>query len=369
MITEIYIDNFRCLTNFRIKPGGFQLWLGDNGSGKTSTLDALRSIQRLLRGEHVEDIFSRTGLTTWDKRREQTIDFSLGIGDAQYQYKVAIEHLPQENMARIRREEMKWRGSTFFLFDGKEAHLYRVNRHDGSVEEGTSFSADWRRSIIPTIAKRDDNQPLIDFREEVGKWLVVQPVPLVVKQVAESEARNLSQHAENFAQWYRHVLQERPGIGYKARELLVDVLPGFEQLSLKETGEARRLTATFRISGQERDFDFMDLSDGQRQLIVLYTLLEAVRAGTVSTLLIDEPDNFVSLREIEPWIGNLNDICDDEGKQVIVISHHPEIINRMAKGEELWFSRQGGAQVTTGQFPTSRDLTPAETMARGWDGE
>ena len=58
MIREIYIDNFRCLTNFRIEPKGFQLWLGDNGSGKTSTLDALRHIQDILRGGHIEDISS-----------------------------------------------------------------------------------------------------------------------------------------------------------------------------------------------------------------------------------------------------------------------------------------------------------------------
>ena len=43
MLTEIYIDNFRCLTNFRINPGDFHLWLGDNGSGKISVMDALRS--------------------------------------------------------------------------------------------------------------------------------------------------------------------------------------------------------------------------------------------------------------------------------------------------------------------------------------
>ena len=31
MINEIYIDNFRCLTNFRIKPDSFQLWLEERG--------------------------------------------------------------------------------------------------------------------------------------------------------------------------------------------------------------------------------------------------------------------------------------------------------------------------------------------------
>lgn len=34
----------------------------------------------------------------------------------------------------------------------------------------------------------------------------------------------------------------------------------------------------------------MNISDGQRQLIVLYTILEALRSGVFSTVLIDEPD-------------------------------------------------------------------------------
>ncbi|NQU26269.1 MAG: AAA family ATPase [Candidatus Nealsonbacteria bacterium] len=211
MIREIYIDNFRCLTNFRIEPGTYQLWLGDNGSGKTSTLDVLRSIQRLLRGEHIEDIFSITSLTTWDRRDEQTIGFSLMIDEEQYDYELIIEYYHRENKARIKREELKWKNSTFFLFDGKDAHLYRINRDTNQVEKGTHFTADWSRSIIATIAKREDNLPLLRFREEINKWLIIQPVPLVVKQVADSEARNLSSHAENFAQWYRHVLQEEPG--------------------------------------------------------------------------------------------------------------------------------------------------------------
>ena len=368
MINEIYIDNFRCLTNFRIKPQAFQLWLGDNGSGKTSVLDALRSVQRLMRGEHVDDIFRKSSLTTWDTRKEQTLEFSFTIDGEIYTYELTVEYSDQEDKQRIKQEKLNWKGSNFYWFDGQEAHLYRINRNTREPEEGTVFPADWRRSVIPTIARRDDNAPLIRFREELDRILLINPVPLVVRDAAASESRNLSQHAENFAQWYRHLLQERPRIGYRAKQLLEDVLAGFEQLSLKDVGESRRLTATFRIDNQDRDFDFMDLSDGQRQLIVLYTVLEALRAGSFSTLLIDEPDNFVSLREIQPWLENLNDICDEEDKQAIIISHHPEIVNKMARGGELWFSRQE-AHVVVKPLPTVADLPPAEVMARGWENE
>nr|NJM01610.1 AAA family ATPase [Desulfobacula sp.] len=369
MINEIYIDNFRCLTNFRIKPEEFQLWLGDNGSGKTSVLDALRHIQQLQHGEHVENIFNRNSLTIWDKRLDQTIEFSLMIDGEAYKYKLTVEYAKQDDKQRIKREELIWKGSTFFLFDGLEAHLYRINRNTGDTEEGTVFPAHGWRSVMPTIAKRDDNNPLIRFREELEKILVINPVPLVVEDATASESRNLSEHAENFAQWYRHLLQEQPAIGYGAKQLLEEVLPGFEQVSLKEIGQSRKLIATFRITGKDHDFEFMNISSGQRQLIILYTVLEALRAGTFSTVLIDEPDNFISMREIQPWLDNLNDICDGQDKQALIISHHPEIVNRMARGTELWFSRQAGSHVVVQPFPKIAELSPAEVMARGWENE
>ena len=369
MIKEIYIDNFRCLTNFKIEPGDCQLWLGDNGSGKTSVLDALRNIQGLQRGERIDDIFSSKSLTAWDRRLEQTIGITLDIDGDMYKYNLVVQHFPHGDGTRIKREELKWRDLTFFLFDGRNANVYRINRKTEKYKEETSFAADWSRSIIPTIAPREDKHPLLRFREEIERWLLIHPVPLVVKQLALSEAKNLTTHAENFAQWYRHLLQEKPNIGYMARQYLADVLPGFQELSLKGVGEGRRLTANFQIECMYHDFDFMDISDGQRQLIVLYTILEAFRAGTISTLFIDEPDNFVSLREIQPWLDGLNDICDDENRQAIIISHHPEIINKMARGKEAWFSRKEGAHTLVKPYPVKANLTPAETMARGWEDE
>lgn len=369
MIKDIYIDNFQCLVNFRIKPSDFQLWLGDNGSGKTSVLNVLRNIQQLMRGENVEDVFSIDTLTKWDSRLKQTIALTLVINKELFEYELILEYSKQENRQRINSEKLQWNGKTFYLFDGQEAHLYRINRYTNVVEEGAVFPAGWNRSVIPTIAERNDNEPLIQFRDELDKILIVHPVPLLVNAAASTESRDLSIHAENFAQWYRHLLQEHPSVGYRATQLLGEVLQGFEQLRLRDSGESRKLIATFRIDGKKYDFDFTDLSDGQRQLIILYMIAESLRAGTYSTVLIDEPDNFVAIREIQPWLSTLNDICDEEGRQAVIISHHPEIVNEMARGTELWFSRKSAAHVVTQPFPKVGDLPPAEVMARGWEHE
>lgn len=369
MIKGIYIDNYQCLVNFRIELDDFQLWLGDNGSGKTSVLDVLRSIQKLLRGENVEDIFSINTLTKWDSRLKQTFALELVIDGELFEYELILEHSRQENRQRISSEKLLWEHTVFYLFDGHEAHLYRINRDTNIAEEGAVFPAGWERSVIPTIAERSDNEPLTRFRKELEKILLVHPVPLLAKTAAANESRNLSEYAENFAQWYRHLLQEYPSVAYHAAQLLADVLQGFEQLRLRDSGESRKLMATFRIDGEEHDFDFIDLSDGQRQLIILYIMAEALRAGTYSTVFIDEPDNFVAIREIQPWLLILNDICDEERRQAVIISHHPEIINEMVRGTELWFSRKFAAQAVTQPFPEVANLSPAEVMARGWEHE
>lgn len=368
MINELYIDNFRCLVNFRISLVPNQLWLGDNGMGKTSVLDSLVMIQRVVRGDNVEDVFSIDDLTFWQEKSEQTFAFKMTVGDATYDYRLVIQHDRPQRQCRILSEEMKWNDSVFYRFDGGNAHLYRINRHTQKPEEGTKFSADWGRSVISTIAKRDDNLPLVQFREEVGKWLIVHPIPVMVEQLAQGETRQLSRYAGNFAQWYRHLLQESPDIIHLAGEMLKDVLPGFQMLSLKEIGDSRRLTAVFRIMNQDHNVPFDKLSDGQRQLVVLYVLLKSLkRAYTV--MIIDEPDNFTSLREIQPWLLELHDICSEGSCQAILISHHPEIINEMARGSETWFHRPNLSHTVTGPYPVCEGLTPAETMARGWDDE
>jgi len=368
MITELYIDNFRCLVNFRVSLSSSQLWLGDNGTGKTSVLEALLAIRKVLGGANVTEAFSADDLTLWMKSRTQTFSFKSQIKGEPYEYTLTLDYDRPERQCRIAEEKLEWNGHIFYWYDGDNAHLYRINRKTGQAEEDTQFGADWERSVISSIAKRDDNTPLIQFREAVAKWLIVHPVPLLAVQVATKETRQLAFLADNFAEWYRHVSQEDPEIGYRARDMLKEVLPGFQSLSLKEWGDSRRLTSTFRIKGKEYDIPFTRQSDGQRQLLILYVILQSLSRAH-SVLLIDEPDNFVSLREIQPWLSELQSACEDHNCQSIIISHHPSIVNSMARGDELWFHRPDGGHTVTGRYPTCKGLTPAETMGRGWDDE
>ncbi len=44
MITRVYIDNFRCFTNFEVRPDRMNLLIGSNGAGKSTFVEALHSM-------------------------------------------------------------------------------------------------------------------------------------------------------------------------------------------------------------------------------------------------------------------------------------------------------------------------------------
>lgn len=367
MIKSIRVDNFRCMVNFEIEVHPFQLWLGANGTGKTSVLDILRVVKRIVSGELIEDIFASDDSTVWDNRDITTIEISAIIDDETYDYRIEIEDKRPHIGCRIKKEMFTWKGNTFYLFDGQDSHLFRINNKTKSIEEGACFSADWSRSLISTVGERNDNEPLLNFRKEVAKWLVIKPIPLTdtLQSISKKEERELCHNVSNFASWYRHIVQENPGITASASELLKKALPDFVELSLPQMGDARVLKATFRTKNKSYSVDFDSLSDGQRQLIILYVILESLRSGSGSVLFIDEPDNFVSLREIGPWLAEAQDICEDKDKQIIIVSHHPKPINELTHGNEIWFSRPHGELVQVGPYPVIEGYTPAETMERG----
>lgn len=102
----------------------------------------------------------------------------------------------------------------------------------------------------------------------------------------------------------------------------------------------------------------------------LYAVLHfAMKPGR--TVCFDEPDNFVSLREILPWLTRTLEQTEHETEsaQVLIASHHPELLNRMAIKEGLLFDRSVDGQSRAQAFGPSKmsGLSVSELVARGWD--
>jgi predicted ATPase len=204
--------------------------------------------------------------------------------------------------------------------------------------------------------------------------IVVRVHPQGMGPRSEQEESRPSQDMANFASWYRHLVQERPRAVEQAQKALQQVLNGFVGLRLSRYGKnSRELRVEWELaegSGRTIEFDLDELSDGQRALVALYTLIHAFPEGGV-TLCLDEPDNFVALSELQPWLGYLEEKIAAGEIQALFISHHPELINELAVESGVLFSRESGGPVRIRPFqaPPDMPLTAAELIARGWEDE
>lgn len=174
----------------------------------------------------------------------------------------------------------------------------------------------------------------------------------------------------NFVAWYRRVSPERLGAAVDLLDDLRDVIPSFESLSLIATGrDSRALEAVFGRPPKRSRYRLGQLSDGQRALIALYSLLHFCdgEAGRAS-LFIDGPDNYISLREVQPWVVALSEALGDTLEQVVVISHHPVTIDYLG-GKARWFFRDddGPARVKYEPPPGTGSASFSEVVARGWE--
>ncbi|MCU0541547.1 MAG: AAA family ATPase [Oscillatoriaceae cyanobacterium Prado104] len=48
MLKKIYVNNFRCLVNFELTADSLNLFLGSNGSGKTTVFEVLRKLKKFI---------------------------------------------------------------------------------------------------------------------------------------------------------------------------------------------------------------------------------------------------------------------------------------------------------------------------------
>ncbi len=97
------------------------------------------------------------------------------------------------------------------------------------------------------------------------------------------------------------------------------------------------------------NFAISELSDGQRYLIALYMVLHFLIARG-STVFIDEPDNFVALREIQPWLLAAEEAVEENRGQPILVSHHPRNFEPMGfTGRDCCFSGRSRASSEAGR--------------------
>jgi predicted ATPase len=366
MLVRLYIDNYACFVNFEFRPAQTNLLIGDNGSGKTTILNLLGQIIQLNRiGTNVDVCFPQYSRTAWDPRDKQTFEIDVDLEGELFKYVLEVAH--EKDLSGIRtfiaREELTLTGKPLFRFVQGRVELFKDDHN-----AGPSFEFSNKRSFLANVELSNENRRLIRFLNWLtGIWRFhLDPTSIKNGSIAEREAMIPAVNGENFAAFFRYLVQERPEVTERVQNALQDVIPGFERMRLISVGNERKGLYVNFISSEDASkyqLPFVALSDGQVTLIVLYTILHALSENS-SLLFVDEPDNFVALREIQPW---LQELSDHHEIQAIIISHNPEVIDYLAADTTFLLSRRtsGLARIEEVKFLSEGGLKASEQIARG----
>ena len=373
MLTRVYIDNYKCFVNFTFNPSARQLILGVNGAGKSAFLDALRAIRDFTgAGEKVDRIFNQDTRTRWQTLTKQSFELEVSGNGGTYIYTLGVQVQDSKPESRVIKETLDFDEKPLLLFTEDQVRLF-----DDTHEKVAEYPFDSDRSAVSVLGRRKTSSKLEWFRTWLDGLSCLRIDPSRMGGEAREEEEVLEDDLTNFAAWYGHVIQEQTATLVQLQRALQEIIDGFDSLDLRKVGRTARVLRTVfskeHLSPHYKqgvEFDFDELSDGQKALIALYAVLHTLVVPG-ATICFDEPDNFLALAEIQPWLLELSDRVEDVGAQVILISHHPELINLLAPEHGVVFSRTGLGPVRAEPYrPDSiGKLRPAEQIARGWERE
>ncbi len=217
MLKRIYIDNFRCLVNFELNVDAINLFLGSNGSGKSSVFEVLHKIQAFVSGDNkVEGIFKASDYTRWQTSPIQRFELEITGNGGSYKYELGIGY--DRDKCRVEYERLWYDNQPLLKFELGEVQLYRDN-----YSLGPQYFFDWSQSILPSLMPRNDNTKLTWFRERLKRFIIVRIIPSLMVDESNQEEMLLNTQMENFVSWYRYLSEDQgkvAEIGNILREVL-----------------------------------------------------------------------------------------------------------------------------------------------------
>jgi len=367
MIRRLYANNFRCLVGFEAKFESFGILCGPNGTGKSSVFDVLKLIRDLATGDAIlgdegPDDLEHLELTNW--LESPTQEFELGIQAAghKFEYRIHIEQKYDAVKPRIIEERAECEGRTLFWrnLDG-----VFFEKPDGTQ---SSFPLDWRQAALGAIQPSGALRDVQILQETLAKILILRPCSLFMEKESRNESRRPSLYLSNILSWYRSLSQEQEWTD-ALRDSLQNVWPDFKSFKLVDVGlNAKTLQLRFGMEhghgGGEYFFD--QLSDGEKALVGLYMIRAAMETSAANIVVVDEPDNFVGLPELQPWVLAMKELLDEE-HQAVLISHHPEILASVGGefGSYLWRDNHT-SPTRIGPLRVPEGISAGEAVARGW---
>jgi predicted ATPase len=331
LITRVVLKNYKSVAACSVRLRPLLVLVGQNGSGKSNFLDALRLVSESLNGSLDHALRERGGVN--EVRRRSTghpthfgIRLEFALPDATFGYYTFRIGAKPKGGFEVQREECR-------IFAGKllgEDKFYAVN--SGRIEHSNPTllppAADDRLFLV-AASSLPEFRGIYDCLTRMGFYNLN---PDEIRNWQPSDAGQiLLRDGSNLASVLNLITAESPLAKAKIVELLSKVVPGMVDVATRHVGKKETLEFRQKVGENEAPWRFLaeNMSDGTLRALGILTALYQTSNGApgkrISLVGIEEPEG-----ALHPGAaGVLRDALRDASRQtqVIVTSHSPDLLD------------------------------------------
>jgi len=375
----LYVDNYACLVDFDLPLKPLTLLLGENGSGKSMVLEVLQKLRDFVTTfTNVGTSFPKERLTRWSSNSRQRFELGLAVDEGEFRYSLEVEIATTEESSFVVREELRFESIgplTRVILSGSGGDCTISENGDDAAMKVVGTRD--RSAVSATFLTATPGSLLARFQDAMRRSHVLRVVPeRITSRFIRGEGGGGDSISTRFSSWLYDVKQQIPDkFSVYEQKVASELLDGFTSFEFRQSFGPRwtiqlrfGAPAATNPSGGEFDCEMTldELSDGQKALLVLYSLIYLGQHP--GWICIDEPENFLALPEIQPWLIELEERVYQGKLQAILASHHPEVINLLVGEGALWLERDEGGPTRILTIGPENDtgLKFSELIARGW---
>jgi len=340
MLRRIKINNYKMFKNFEMEfADGVTLVCGPNGSGKSALRELLFTIGKFLAmpdvtqhvAESVVSAFPLDVYCRWSPQKNGYVDININLvldsedketGSVNvYIYDLTVRYDFFNRKSKVQDESLTFGTKDdeikIVSFSGGELTIYTDNG------KRLDLNADQNISGLVTASRNNNN--IKKFGVLISRLYAVHLDPKLIALDFTVGSQMLGAYGENFTAWNFHKANYQLQKQITLFEQCKNFIPGFIAANSHPVGDAYRYKINIEYNYKTYDLALSELSDGQKILFALYSIL--INVPDDSTIMIDEPENFLAPSELQPWLNAVNDAYEERNIQFILITHNPKTLN------------------------------------------
>ena len=323
MITEIQIENYKSINKLRIELGRVNVFIGENGSGKSNILEAIALAAAAVADKLDNEFLASRGIRV---TRAELMRSAFPGADKTAPVSVAIQYRGELFPFQLINDNQvysKWLLTSSELT--KLFHLVQLQELFESLVPEDPTWGNFGRSAQSIISTKSNNAVLLI--KQLGNFVIYSPENSSLRTFQkEGQIEPLGINGEGLLKLLSAYATKEDAPELNKIKSLMQLLGWFEDFTVRADSADGRLDITDRyLDEATRFFDHRSVNEGFFFLLFYFALFSSNL--TPPFFAIDNIDASLNPKLCEKLMAELVPLSKEHEKQVILTTHNPAVLD------------------------------------------